>query len=98
MRSKRNRLPHWNTLNVILLLAIGGLMLEHYLHLTPIDHKIALYLCVGVSYGLIGLWIKSNGTVLGDLDEYRPQHHDVYRDEQFPMGTSSLYQQETAGK
>lgn len=75
MRSKRNHKPRWGMLSLILLLAIGGLALEHNLNLTPTGHKIALFLVIIVIYGLIGLWIQSNAPALQDLDdiEHRKQ-------------------------
>lgn len=100
MRSNRNRTPHWNALYLILLMAIGGLVFTHKLHLTPIDHKIVLLLSVVGIYGLIGLWIKSNAEALQDLDdaEYRKQSRDpvVYGTRQFPTRTQAYFREVTS--
>jgi hypothetical protein len=93
MRSKRNRGPRWNTLNLIILLALGGLVLEHRLHLTPTGHTIVLILIVAILYGLTGLWVTSNAMALEDLDaeEYRQRSSDsaVYGIPEFPTPTQS---------
>jgi len=97
MRSKRNRRPRWSMLNLIVLAALGGLVLEHNLHLTPTGHKIALFLIVVIIYGLIGLWVKSNATALEDLDaeEYRRQSRDpaLFGTPAFPTRTQSHFQE-----
>lgn len=98
MRPKRNRRPHWTMLNLIMLATIGGLALEHDLHLTPTGHKIAMFLIVVVIYGLIGLWVKSNADALEDLEaeEYRRrQSHDpsLYGTPAFPTRTQSHFQE-----
>ena len=79
MCSKRNRGPRWNMLTLVLLLAVGGLVLEHWLHLTRTGHTIVLILMVVVIYGLMGLWVKSNETALEDLDAevYRNQSREA---------------------
>jgi hypothetical protein len=109
MRSKRNRRPRWTMLNLIVLVAGGGLALEHSLHLTPSGHKIILFLIIAVVYGLMGLWVKSNATALKDLDaeEYRTQSHNpaVYGTPEFPTRaqlhyreTVSFYRRESLDK
>jgi hypothetical protein len=97
MRSKRDRRPRWNMLNLIVLAAVGGLALEHSLHLTPTGHKITLFLIIAVIYGLMGLWVKSNATALENLDaeEYRRQSRDpsIYGTPAFPTRTQSHFQE-----
>lgn len=97
MRSNRNRRPRWTMLNLIMLATIGGLALEHSLHLTPLGHKITLFLVITVIYGLMALWVKSNATALEDLDaeEYRQQSHDpaLYGTPTFPTRTQSHFQE-----
>jgi hypothetical protein len=97
MRSNRNRRPRWNMLNLILVLAVGGLALEHRLHLTPTGHTIVLILIVVILYGLMGVWVKSNATALEDLDaeEYRKQSRDpaVYGTPEFPTRTQSDFRE-----
>ena len=68
MRPKRNRGPRWNRLDLIMLLAVGGLILEHSLHLSPIGHRGILSVIVVVVYGLMGLWVKANTATLDTLD------------------------------
>lgn len=95
MHPKRSRRPRWNTLNLILLLAAGGLFLEHGLRLTPTGHKIALFLVVTIIYGSMALWVKSNAAALQALDdtEYRRQSRDpaVYGTPESPTRTQSHY-------
>ena len=109
MHSKRNRTPRWILLNLIMLTAIGGLALEHGLHLTPTGHKITLVLIIAVFYGLMGLWVKSNATALEDRDaeERRRLSHDPthYRAPALParkrspfQETVSYYRRETLNK
>lgn len=109
MRSNRNRRPHWKTLNVILIVAVGLLIAQHTLHFTPTGRKIALCFIVIAIYGWMGLWVKSNATALEDLDaeEYRKQSGNpaVYGTPQFPtraqshfQETVSLYRHETPDK
>ena len=43
MCPKRSHRPRWSTLNLILLLAAGGMVLEHGLHLAPTGHKLILF-------------------------------------------------------
>ena len=97
MGSKQNRRPRWNMLNLVLLLAVGGLALEHWLHLSRAGHTIVLILMVVVIYGLMGLWVKSNETALEDLDteEYREQSRDpaVYGTPEFPTRTQSDFRE-----
>jgi hypothetical protein len=97
MRSRKKLKPRWRVLNVITLATIGGLALEHSLHLTPTGHKIILLLIIAVIYGLIGLWVKSNATALEDLDaeEYRKQSRDpaVYGTSQFPTRTQAHFRE-----
>jgi hypothetical protein len=97
MRSGHNRKPHWNTLGLIVLLAIGGLIVGHGLHLTPMDHKITMLLIIAVTYGLIGLWLKANAAALEELDaeECRNRSHDpaVYGTREFPTRTQAHFQQ-----
>jgi hypothetical protein len=82
-------------LNLILLVAVGGLVLGHGLHLTPIDHRFILFLIILGIYGLIGLWIKSNAAALQDLgaEEYRKQSRDpeVYGTLRFPTRIQSHF-------
>jgi hypothetical protein len=109
MRSKRDRRPHWSTLNLILLVAGGGLALEHRLHLTPTGHEITLVLIIAVIYGLMGAWVTSNAAALEDLDaeEYRKQSRNpaIYGTPEFPTSaqshfreTVSLYRRESPDK
>jgi hypothetical protein len=95
MRPKRNRGPHWNVLNLIVLLTVVGMVLEHGLHLTPTGHKIVLLLITIAIYGLMGLWIKSSEVALQDLDdmEYRRQSCDpaTYGTVQFPTRTQAYF-------
>ena len=97
MRTQRNRKPRWTMLNLIVLGAVGGLVLEHNLHLTPTGHKIILLLIIAAIYGLMGLWVKSNATALEDLDaeEYRKRGRDpaVYGTSQFPTRTQAHFQE-----
>jgi hypothetical protein len=97
MRSKRNRKPRWNMLNLIILLAVGGLALEHRLHLTPTGHTIVLILIVVILYGLMGLWVQSNATALEDLDaeDYRTLSRDpsVYGTPEIPTRTQSDFRE-----
>jgi hypothetical protein len=109
MRAQRNRKPRWIMLNLIVLGAVGGLVLEHNLHLTPTGHKIILLLIIAAIYGLMGLWVKSNATALEDLDaeEYRTQSRNpaVYGTPEFPTRaqlhyreTVSFYRRESLDK
>lgn len=109
MRSERNRRPRWTLLNLIMMATIGGLVLEHSLHLTPLGHKITLFLIIAVIYGLMALWVKSNAMALEDLgaEEYRKQSRDpsLYGTPMFPTRTQahfqetvSLYRHETLDK
>jgi len=109
MYSKQNHTPRWTMLNLIVLVAIGGLALEHNLHLTPVGHKITLFLLVAVLYGLMGLWVKSNATALEDIDteERRRQSHypTQYGTSAFPthrqphfQETVSYYRRKTMNK
>jgi hypothetical protein len=97
MGSRRNREPHWNMLYLVLPLAVGGLALEHRLHLTPTGHTIVLILIVVVIYALMGLWVKSNAIALEDLDaeEYRRQSRDpaVYGTPEYPTRTQSDFRE-----
>ena len=100
MHSRRNRRARWNLLSLILLLAVGGLALDHKLHFTPTGHKIALLLTVAVIYGLIGLWLRFNAAALHDLDdmEYRKQSRDpsVYGTLESPTRTQLHYREITS--
>jgi hypothetical protein len=109
MRAQRNRKPRWIMLNLIMVATIGGLALEHSLHLTPTGHKIILFLIIAAIYGLMGLWVKSNAAALEDLDveEYRAQSHNpaVYGTPAFPTRaqlhyreTVSFYRREALNK
>jgi hypothetical protein len=84
-------------LNLILLLAAGGLFLEHGLHLTPTGHKIVLFLIVLVIYGSMALWVKANAAALQELDEaeYRQRSSDmtVYGTPESPTHTQAHYQE-----
>jgi hypothetical protein len=97
MRSKQNRRPRWNTLNLILLLAVGALVLEHRLHLAPTGHTIVLILIVVVIYGSMGLWVQSNAAALEDLDaeDYQKQRRDpaVYGTPELPTRTQSDFRE-----
>jgi hypothetical protein len=97
MRAQRNRKPRWIVLNLIVLGAMGALVLEHNLHLTPTDHKIILLLIIATIYGLMALWVKSNATALEDLDaeEYRKQSRNpaVFGTPQFPTRTQAHFQE-----
>jgi hypothetical protein len=97
MRAQRNRKPRWIMLNLIVLGAMGALVLEHSLRLTPTGHKIILLLIIAAIYGLMGLWVKSNATALEDLDaeEYRKRSCDpaVYGTSQFPTRTQAHFQE-----
>ena len=96
MRSRRNRGTRWKTLNLILVVAVGLLILQHHLHLTPTGHKITLSLIVVVIYGSLGLWVKANAAALQALEseKYRKQSRDpaVYGTPEFPTRTQSHYQ------
>jgi len=100
MHPKQSRRPHWITLNLILLLAAGGLFLEHGLHLTPTGHKIALFLIVIALYGSMALWVKANAAALQDLDdaECRQRSPDmtVYGTPESPTHNQSHYREITA--
>jgi hypothetical protein len=109
MRSKRDRRPHWSTLNLILLAAVGGLALERGLHLTPTGHEITLLLIIAVIYGLMAAWVTSNAAALEDLDaeEYRKQSRNpaVYGTPESPTSaqahfreTVSFYRHESPDK
>lgn len=97
MCPKRSHRPRWSTLNLILLLAAGGMVLEHGLHLAPTGHKLILFLIVAVVYGLMGLWVKANTAALQDLDdtEYRKRYSDpaVYGTPESPTRTQSHYRE-----
>lgn len=97
MCPKRNRGPRWNRLNLIVLLAVGCLVLEHSVHLTPTGHKVILFVSVGVIYGLMGLWAKANAAALEDLDskKYREQSRDpaVYGTREFPTCTQARFRE-----
>lgn len=97
MRSKRNRRPRWTMLSLILILAVGGLVLEHSLHLTPIGHKIILFLIMVVTYGLMGLWVKTNSAALEDLDAEKHQEQsrdpDVYGTREFPTPAQARFRE-----
>ncbi len=97
MRSDRNHRPHWSLLYPILLLSVGGLVLEHHLHLSQNGHKVILLLVIAIGYSLMGLWIKSNAAALQDLDgeDYRKQRRDpaVYGTPEFPTQTQFHYQE-----
>lgn len=89
MHPKQHRKPHWRLLNVLLFIAIGGLIVTHSVHLTPTGHKIALFLCIVISYGLIGLWLKSNDVAL--QEEYSRQDPAVYGTSKFPTPTQAHF-------
>lgn len=97
MYSKRHRKPRWHLLDLILLLAIGCLVLGHGLHLTPMSHKLTLFLIVVVIYGLIGWWIRANSAALEDLEveKYRAQSRDpsVYGTQAFPTRTQARFRE-----
>jgi hypothetical protein len=78
MASKRTRTPRWKTLNVILLVAGGAMVLERRVSLTPADHKIVLIVLVLALYTLIGLWVRSNAMELQEMDyaDHREQTRD----------------------
>lgn len=71
MCPKRNRGPRWNRLILLVLLTVGGLVLEHDLHLSPTGHKLVLFVIVGVIYGSMGLWARVNAVALEDWDAAR---------------------------
>lgn len=97
MRPKRNRGPRWNGLDLIMLLAVGGLILEHSLHLTPIGHKVILSVIVVVVYGLMGLWVKANTATLDTLDaeKCRQQSRDpvLYGTQEFPTRVQARFRE-----
>lgn len=100
MRSKRNRTPRWQTLDLILLATAGGLILEHHLDLTPTGHKLALILFIAFVYGWMGLWVKSNATALESMDaeEYRKKGRNpaLYGTPAFPTRTQFHFQKTVA--
>ncbi len=97
MNPQRNCGPRWNRLNLIVLLAVGCLVLEHGLHLTPTGHKVILFVIVGVVYGLMGLWAKANAAALEDLDseKHREQSRDpaVYGTREYPTCTQARFRE-----
>jgi hypothetical protein len=97
MRLKRDRKPRWKILNLIVLLVLGSLILETSLHLTPLGHKITLFLLVIAVYGLIGGWVKANTAALEDLDaeKYQEQSRDpaLYGTRGFPTRTQARFRQ-----
>ena len=97
MRSKRNPRPHWKRLYLIVLMMIGGLMLEHSLQLTSLERKVAISLVVVVIYGLIAGWIRTNTAALQDLDaeKYRELSHNpaVYGTKAFPTCTQAHFRE-----
>ncbi len=56
----------WTRLYVILPLAIGFLLIQHALHLSPAGHKVALLVVTGLIYTLVALWVQSNTRLLED--------------------------------
>lgn len=72
-------------------------MLEHSLHLTSLERKIALILVVVVIYGLLAGWIKANTAALQDLDaeKYRELSRDpaVYGTKAFPTRTQARFRE-----
>jgi hypothetical protein len=97
MRPKRNRGPRWNRLDLIMLLAVGGLILEHGLHLTPTGHKLVLCVIVGVVYGLMGKWVSANAAALQDLDteKCREQSRDraIYGTQESPTRVQARFRE-----
>ena len=79
MWPKRNGGPRWNRLNLLVLLAIGGLILECGLHLRPTAHKVLLVVSIVGIYGLMGLWVKANTAALEawDIEKHREPAHDL---------------------
>ncbi len=80
-----------------MLLAVGGLILEHSLHLTPIGHKVILSVIVVVVYGLMGLWVKANTATLDTLDaeKCRQQSRDpvLYGTQEFPTRVQARFRE-----
>ncbi|HEX3051834.1 MAG TPA: hypothetical protein VHP83_14340 [Aggregatilineaceae bacterium] len=56
----------WTRLYIILPLAIGFLLIQHELHLSPAGHKVALLVVTLLIYALVALWVKSNTRALED--------------------------------
>jgi hypothetical protein len=95
-----NRRPRWLLLYLIVPLGVGGLVLEHHLHLTQNGHKVVLLLIIVAVYGLMGMWVRSNATALQDLDgeAYRKQRRDpaVYGTPEFPTQAQYHYRETMA--
>ncbi|NLF79458.1 MAG: hypothetical protein GX573_27510 [Chloroflexi bacterium] len=95
MCPKRNRRPRWYVLDLIMLLAVGALVLEHSLNVTPIGHKVILSVIVVAVYGLMGSWVKANTATLDALDaeKCREQSRDpaIFGTQEFPTHTQARF-------
>ncbi len=97
MYPERNRRPRWNRLYLIVLPAVGGLVLENDLHLTPTGHKLVLVLIVGVVYGWIGQWVGANAAALENLgaEKCQEQSHNpvLFGTREFPTRVQARFRE-----